>query len=250
MEVTIIDEGEHRKQALITADWGDIQQDYDDLVADYTKGSVPGFRSGKAPKSLVERRYQRHILDDVASRCVQRITRRALTMKEMTAVGPIAINDIIIAKNQPLRFSAAFTVVPDFELPAYTDFRLGSENDEQKRDEICQWLLNNTTVSIPDELVTQELSFDGQQNVESGSSAWQTAFERVKLLLIFDKMASRDGIEIDERDVQERIEKTAEEYGQKVSSLRMQLLSNGGMSRMRSLLLAERILDYLLEICS
>ena len=249
MEITITDEGEHRKQALITADWGDIQQDYDDLVADYAKGSVPGFRSGKAPKGLVERRYQRHILDDVASRCVQRITRRALTMKEMTAVGPIAINDIVIAKNHPLRFTASFTVVPDFDLPDYRAFRFSVVNDEQRRDEICQWLLENMVISVPDELVTQELSLDGQQKIKSGSSAWQAALKRVKLLLILEKVATKDGIEIEERDVQERIEKTAVEYGQNVSSLRRKLLSNGGMSRMRSLLLAERTLDYLLEIC-
>ena len=136
MEVIIIEEGEHGRQAHITADWEYIEQEYEDLVTEYERGDVSGFRPGKAPRSLVESRFRRQILDHVASRCVERITRQALAKKKMTAVGPVAIRDIVIDKNKPLRFTAAFTELPDFDLPNYTEYRLNSSSDEQRRDEI------------------------------------------------------------------------------------------------------------------
>ena len=140
-------------------------------------------------------------------------------------------------------------MVPDFDLPVYGEFRFSVSIDEQRRDEVCRWLLDSTDIAVPDVLVEHELSFDGQKDVKMGDDAWKAAQERVKLLLILDKIALQDGIEIDERDMQERIERTAEQYGKTVSSLRQQLLRDGGMSRMRSFLRAERTLDYLLEIC-
>jgi FKBP-type peptidyl-prolyl cis-trans isomerase (trigger factor) len=250
LEVTIIKEGKHRRKASITAEWELIRQEYDDTVADYARGSVPGFRTGKAPIALVESRYGKRILDQVAARSVERITRKALAMKEMTAAGPVSISEIVVIKNKPLCFTAVFTELPDFDLPDYTEYRLNSSSDEQRRDEISHWLLDNTAVSVPDELVTQELSLDAQKDVEPESVSWQEAFMRVRLLLILEKVAAQDGIEVDERDVQERIRRISEEFGEDEAKLRTRLLSNGGMSRIRNLLLAERTLDYLLEICS
>ena len=169
---------------------------------------------------------------------------------ENTAVGPIEISDITIAKNQPLRFTAACIVVPAFDLPAYRDFRVSSRDDEQGRDEICRWLLDTTTLAVTDVLVEQELSFDGKMDIGKGSESWLSAEERVKLLLILDAIALQEGIEIDERDMQERIEHTAEQFGTTVSRLRHKLHRNGGLSRMRSFLRAEKTLDYLLELCT
>ena len=167
----------------------------------------------------------------------------------MSARGPISITELEIKKNRSFRFEAQFAVVPDFVLPAYREFRFTVINGEQRRDEICRWLLDHTNIAVPDVLVEHELSFDGQKDIDKEGEAWKVAQERVRLLLILDEIAFQDGIEIDERDMKERIERTAEQHGKTVSSLRQQLLRDGGMSRMRSFLRAEKTLDFLLETC-
>ena len=250
MHIVVKDLEEQRKEIRIQAEWEDIQADYEDLLNTYLQGHIPGFRPGKAPREIVERRFQWEVLDEVSERCTQRLLRHALEQNGLAVTGPVSITELEIEKNNPFRFTAIFTVVPDFDLPVYGEFRFSVSTHEQRRDEVCRWLLDSTDIVVPDALVEHELSVDGQKDVEKENDAWKAAQERVKLLLILDKIALQDGIEIDERDMQERIERTAEQYGKTVSSLRQQLLRDGGMSRMRSFLRAERTLDYLLETCA
>ena len=54
MKVAIRDLGDHRRQARIEAGWEDVRKDYEDLLSEYSALPVPGFRPGKAPKSMVE----------------------------------------------------------------------------------------------------------------------------------------------------------------------------------------------------
>jgi FKBP-type peptidyl-prolyl cis-trans isomerase (trigger factor) len=248
MQISVSDLDNQMKEISVEVGWEDIVDDYRELLREYAKMKVPGFRPGTAPKEIVEARFQNRILDDMATRCIRRFSNRALEESEMTATGPVSVKDIEIVRDRPLRFKALFVVVPDFELPDYTEFRFEAQTDAQKRDEVSRWLLDNTKVDVQDTLVEQEISLDGGKDIKPGGGIWQAAFERVKLLLILKKIAVQDGIEVDERDVNKRIEATAESYGTPVSSLRQKLLSSGGMSRIRSLLLAERTLDYLLEI--
>ena len=250
MNVVLKDIGEQRKEIRIEAEWEDIQADYEDVLNAYLQGHVPGFRPGKTPREIIERRFQRQVLDGVSDRCMQRLLRHALEQNGLAVTGPVSIIEMELKKDCPFNFTATFTVVPDFVLPAYEEFRFSVMTDEHKRDEVCRWLLDNTTIAVPDVLVEHELSFDGQKDVKTGDNAWIAAQERVRLLLILDEIAFQDGIEIDEWDMQERIERTAEQHGKTVSSLRQKLLRDGGISRMRSFLRAEKTLNYLLEICA
>lgn len=249
MHIVVKDIEGHRKEIRIEVAWRTIEADYEFILSTYLQGHVPGFRPGRTPREIVERKFRRRILDEVSERCAQRLLQQGLEQKGLSARGPISITELEIKKNRPFRFKAQFAVVPDFDLPAYREFRFSVTNDEQRRDEICRWLLDHTNIAVPDALVEHELSLDSQKDIEKESEAWNAAQERVRLLIILDEIAFQDGIEIDERDMKERIERTAEQHGKTVSSLRQQLLRDGGMSRMRSFLRAEKTLDYLLETC-
>ncbi|UCH37224.1 MAG: hypothetical protein JSV76_05950 [Candidatus Bathyarchaeota archaeon] len=250
MQIEVYNIGKQKKEVRIETDWKDIQPDYNDILSEYLKVQVPGFRLGKAPKQIIEQRFRKEIFDDVAARCSQRLSRQALEKKDITSTGPISITDIEIERGEPFRFKTEFIVFPEFDLPDYTKFKLSLPTDAEKRDEISQWLLDNTRLDIPDELVKQELEFDDKTQVQPGSDDWNAALKRVKLLLIIRKIARVDGIELDEREVDERIDRIASEFGTTVSRLRSELLQNGGLSRISSFLLAEKVLDYLIEICS
>ena len=250
MQVVANDVEKQKKELHIEVDWIDIEPDYNDVLSEYLKVPVPGFRPGKAPRIMVESRYKKEILDDVASRSAERYSRKALEADGVTAAGPIAITDIEIEKNEPLRFKAEFTVLPDVQLPDYSQFTLMAATDDEKRDEISEWLLEQTTLDVPDELVKQELAFDGKEDVSMNSDEWVSAMQRVQLLLILKSIASQDGIEIDERDVNERVEQMASAFGASTTQLRQQLMHSRGLSRIANFLLAEKTLDYLLGICS
>ena len=248
MKVTISDIGDHRKEARIEVGWENVQKDYDDLLSGYSGLPVPGFRPGKAPRSMVEKHYERPLLDDTGVRCVRRLSRMVLEEGGVPVTDPISITDISIEHGGLLSFTAEFTELPGFELPAYDSLSLSSDSDEGMRDEISMRLLEETVIDIPDEMVREELLFGGDDRSGPGGEEWDVARNRVKLLMILGEIASRDGIEADDREMDERIEQIARAQEMDVSSLRKFMLRNGSMSRLSGFILAEKTLDYLIDI--
>jgi FKBP-type peptidyl-prolyl cis-trans isomerase (trigger factor) len=250
MQIIVHDSEDQKKEIQIETDWDAIQADYDDILSKYLKVPVPGFRPGKAPKKMVEQRFRKKILDDLGMRCTQRLSRQALEKKGLTSTGQMLISDIEVERGKPFRFKVQCSVLPEFELPDYTELKLKTQTDDQMRDEVSEWLLDQTEIDVPGELVRQELAFDGNNKAQPESEDWNAAFTRVKLLIIMREIAHQDGIEVDDRDVEERIEAMASEFGKRASAFRQQVIQDGGLSRIRGFLLAEKTLDYLLEICS
>jgi FKBP-type peptidyl-prolyl cis-trans isomerase (trigger factor) len=250
MQIIVRDIEDQKKEIQIETDWDAVQADYDDILSKYFKVQIPGFRPGKAPKKMVEQRFRKKILDDLGMRCTQRLSRQALDKEGLTSTGQLSISDIEIERGKPFRFKVQCTVLPEFELPDYTELKLKTQTDDEMRDEVSEWLLDQTEFNVPEELVKQELAFDGNNKAQPGSVDWNAAFARVKLLIILREISRQDGIEVDEKDVEERIEAMASELGKRASAFRQQILQNGGLSRIRGFLLAEKTLDYLLEVCS
>ena len=160
----------------------------------------------------------------------------------------IEISDLDVEPLKPLQFSVDFTPLPDFDLPDYSKLQLKGQSDEEQRDEVSEWLLSQTELLVPDELVREELDFDGDGAVDPQSDKWIEGARRVKLMITLQRIADTDGIEADDRDVTERVERMAAGYGISPSDLRQRLLQNGGLFRVRNFLLAELTLDYLLDI--
>ena len=66
-------------------------------------------------------------------------------------------------------------------------------------------------------------------------------------MLILKQIARQEGIEVNEADVNNRIDEKAEEFGTEKKSLQAELEQVGGMQRLRDMLLAESTLEYLME---
>ena len=79
------DEDYHRLS--IEADWSDLAADYEDIMAEYMKVSVSGFRPGKAPRTVVEKKFQREIADDLSRRVAQRLGREAVCQAGIEVLG-------------------------------------------------------------------------------------------------------------------------------------------------------------------
>jgi FKBP-type peptidyl-prolyl cis-trans isomerase (trigger factor) len=249
VKVEIDDLGGGKMRAAIEAGWEEVGPDYEDLLLEYMKLPVPGFRPGRAPRERVEKEFETPLLDDTTARSVRRISRKALDSRGIRATGPLAISAISIERGGAFSFTAEFTELPEFDLPDYTAIPLGADSDSGMRDEISAFLLENTEIEVPDEMVRQELSFDGLQDTDKAGGEWSGALARVRLLLILGAIARQDGIEVDDRDVEERIAQIAEANGTDTASLKKHLILTGGFSRIGSFLLAEMTLDYLIETC-
>lgn len=229
----------------VEAAWEEIAADYDDIVSAYAKVRVPGFRPGKVPRSMIEQRLQKQILDDLSHRAAQRLSREALLDAGVKPMGPIEIGDIECGKGKPFRFIARFWPIPEIELPDLESLAIGDDVSDP-RDVISRRLLELMNFAVPDELVRAELGADENDRGKE-SIAWKAATDRVRLMLILKTIAAKEGIEVSEADVEQRIKEKAIEFGSTHDALRSELEKGGGRQRLKDMLLAESTMDYLVE---
>jgi FKBP-type peptidyl-prolyl cis-trans isomerase (trigger factor) len=246
MKWEMVDREDGYRQVNVEVPWEEIAPDYDDILDGYARLKIPGFRPGKVPRPVAESRLRREIGEQMRRRSAQRLGRLALEQAAVEAAGPVEVSEVAWKKGHPLRFTARFFPLPEVELPDYQALQ-PQEKSADPRSELSRRLLELVSFAIPDELVRDELAFDGLSECQPGSAAWQAAAQRVRLMLILKRLARKAGIEVEESDVYRRIEEKATEFGTSPDILNVELERGGGRQRLKDLLLAENTLEYLLD---
>jgi|WetSurMetagenome_2_1015567.scaffolds.fasta_scaffold194113_2 FKBP-type peptidyl-prolyl cis-trans isomerase (trigger factor) len=247
MKWEMVDREDGYRQVNVEVPWEEIAPDYDDILDSYVRLKIPGFRPGKVPRQVLESRFQREIGEQMCRHSAQRLGRLALEQAGAEPAGPVEVSEVVWEKGRPLRFSARFFPLPEFELPVYQAFQPKEKSVADPQGELSLRLLELVRFAVPDELVRGELACEGMSECQPGSAAWQAAARRVRLMLILKRIALKEGIEVEESDVQRRIEEKAAEFGTSPDTLRADLDKGGGRARLKDLLVAESVLAYLLE---
>jgi trigger factor len=81
--------------------------------------TVPGFRRGKAPVSLIRRRFAEDIKGEVLQSLVPERVEKAVAEQKLTPVSQPKVDKLDFNEGQPLKFRAVFEVLPEFELGNY-----------------------------------------------------------------------------------------------------------------------------------
>jgi FKBP-type peptidyl-prolyl cis-trans isomerase (trigger factor) len=246
MKVEQSDDNDGRKVLQIEAPWAEIEADYRDLVSQYAKVRVPGFRPGKAPRPVIEQRFQKEIMEAFSARITERFSLEAVRETGVETLGPIEATEIDCTKGQPFRARVRYIPMPEIELPDLGSLAAGDDSLDP-RDRISRRLLEEVAFDVPDELVQAEVGDDGNINAK-GSAAWEAASDRLRLMLILKRIARQEGIDISEEDVEKRIKEKAAEFGTDPDSLKSELQKGGGTTRLKEMLLAESTLEYLMEL--
>lgn len=85
---------------------------------------IPGFRSGKAPESLIRGRFAEKIRQDVIEALLPEQFRRAIAEQNLKPVSQPQVLNLDLEEGKPLRFKAVFEVVPEFSLEGYGEVRV------------------------------------------------------------------------------------------------------------------------------
>ena len=80
---------------------------------------IPGFRPGKAPVTLVRRRFADDIQGEVVQSLVPEYLEKALDEKKLVPVTRPEVDKVEFKEGEPLRFRAIFEVLPEFDLGDY-----------------------------------------------------------------------------------------------------------------------------------
>jgi len=80
---------------------------------------VPGFRPGKAPVSLIKRRFAEDIKGEVLQSLVPEKVEKAVAEQKLSPVSQPQVDKLDFSEGQPLKFRAVFEVLPEFQLGNY-----------------------------------------------------------------------------------------------------------------------------------
>ncbi|HVA95489.1 MAG TPA: trigger factor [Candidatus Dormibacteraeota bacterium] len=89
---------------------------------------VPGFRPGKAPVTLIRRRFANDIKSEVLQSLLPEQIERAVTENKMVPVTQPQVDKVDFSESGPVKFRATFEVLPDFELGQYKDLEVEVED--------------------------------------------------------------------------------------------------------------------------
>jgi trigger factor len=85
---------------------------------------VPGFRPGKAPVTLIRRRFAEDIKSEVLQSLLPERIEQAVTEQKMVPVTRPHVEQVDFAEGGPLKFKATFEVLPDFPLSDYQNLEV------------------------------------------------------------------------------------------------------------------------------
>jgi trigger factor len=126
--VEVTDAGPCRKVVRIEADWSAVEPEYVGVVSAFaTAAEVPGFRKGRAPKGLVEKRYVKAIAEETRDAIVPKLYRDALSREKIHPVAIVDVRDARVIKGQSVSFEVTVDVAPEFTLPSYKGIPVKSE---------------------------------------------------------------------------------------------------------------------------
>jgi FKBP-type peptidyl-prolyl cis-trans isomerase (trigger factor) len=244
----IVDIGDRNgwKTLRVTATWEQVSADYDEILEAYCRVGIAGFRAGRAPRPVVEKRFQREIMDEFSRRCVTGMGREALEQAGAEPAGPVEAVDIECAKDGPFQFTVRFYPMPEMIVPEIGSLTVADDRTDPK-DMISRMLLEQVRFDIPDELIRTELGAGPHENIDRQGTEWTAAADRVRLMLILKRIARQQGIEVDEGDANKRIEEKAAEFGVNADALKAELGKGSGRQWLKDMLLAESTLDFLVE---
>lgn len=120
MKSVIEDISPVKKKLKIEVPEGDVIKETDRaLTAIAKKAKIPGFRPGKAPKTVVKRHYSDDVQSDVMNKLISSAYLEAVQEHKISPVELPEISDVSLTEGSPLSFSATVEVRPQFELGTY-----------------------------------------------------------------------------------------------------------------------------------
>ncbi len=102
----------------------DVNRQTDVLIQKYQKvARIPGFRRGHVPASIIRQRFSEELKTDMVEALIPRFFRQEAERLSLHPVSQPRVTDLHLHDGEPLRFKAAFEVLPEIKLEGYKELR-------------------------------------------------------------------------------------------------------------------------------
>lgn len=128
-EVEIRDAGPCKKHIKVTVQRAQIDERFDEKFTEITKSDQPqvrGFRPGKAPRQMIEKRYYDSVAEEVKTQVLMASLEQLAEEQSISPLSPPDLNPnaISIPKEGPFIYEFDIEVRPEFDLPSYKGLKI------------------------------------------------------------------------------------------------------------------------------
>ncbi len=103
---------------------------------------IPGYRQGKAPRSVVEKKFAKQIREELEKKLLSDSTRQAIQEQKLRVLQLANIEDVQIGEDNKMSFTATVVTQPEIQLPNYKGLQINPRATEVTDEEINESLDN------------------------------------------------------------------------------------------------------------
>ncbi len=120
MKVTVEELSPSRRALLVELPLDQVAATMETTLREWRRRlQLPGFRKGKVPPEIIQRRFQSDLKEEVLRELIPESYRQALAQTDLTPVGQPRVEDVHFHDGEPLRYRAVVEVKPPVEVRDY-----------------------------------------------------------------------------------------------------------------------------------
>jgi trigger factor len=98
----------------------EVAKEWDAIANSFARfAKIPGYRPGKAPRAVIDKRFRKEIQDELTKKLVSKSYHEAVEREQLRVASLTNIEDVQFGEDKSMRFRATVVTAPDFELPDY-----------------------------------------------------------------------------------------------------------------------------------
>jgi trigger factor len=145
MQFDVSEAGPCRKQVTVKIPHERVTEEFDKSYRNWTRSvPIPGFRPGKAPRKLVEKRFGEQVALEVKQTLLDAAFEEALEKNDLAPIADpeLKLAEIDVEEGKDLAFDFTVTVKPEFDLPDLKGIEVSVPNADPTAEEIDAALLD------------------------------------------------------------------------------------------------------------
>ena len=98
----------------------EVTREWDAIASSFARfAKIPGYRPGKAPRAVIDKRFRKEIQDELTKKLVSKSYHEAVEQEQLRVASLTNIEDIEFGEDKSMRFRATVVTAPEFEVPDY-----------------------------------------------------------------------------------------------------------------------------------
>src|ERR1700694_5416352 len=115
----------------------EVAKEWDVIANSFARfAKIPGYRPGKAPRAVIEKRFRKEIQDEVTKKLVSKSYHDAIEQKQLRVVSLTNLEEVQFGEDKSMRFRATIVTAPEFDLPEYKNIPVQLPSTEVTKEDV------------------------------------------------------------------------------------------------------------------